>query len=108
MEGGVRLLAWAGFTLGGGLGPFTRSFGMGSDTLMEATLVTADGEVVTVPENDPPQSPKGRLVWALRGAGQGNLGVVKAQELSDRDGIVVAGRYQWFPKTGPLTKSSRP
>jgi len=94
-----------GFILGGGLGPFTRSFGMGSDTLMEATMVTADGEVVTVSENDSPQSPKGRLFWALRGAGQGSFGVVtemklKVQKLSNRDGTVVAGRYQWFPKDG--------
>lgn len=34
----------SGFILGGGLGPFTRSFGMGCDTVAEATVVTADGD----------------------------------------------------------------
>jgi FAD/FMN-containing dehydrogenase len=92
----------SGFILGGGLGPFTRSFGMGSDTLMEATVVTAGGEMVTVNENHSRNSEKGMLFWALRGAGGGNFGVLvsmklKVQQLQNRDGVVVAGRYQWFP-----------
>ncbi|KAE8449113.1 hypothetical protein EG329_008496 [Mollisiaceae sp. DMI_Dod_QoI] len=95
----------SGFILGSGLGPFTRSFGMGADTLAEATLVTADGSLVTVKESDPPGSDKGRLFWALCGAGGGNFGVVvqmklHVQKLSNRYGSVVAGRYQWFPKSG--------
>ena len=63
----------SGFILGGGLGPFTRSFGMGSDTLMEATIVTASGELVTMKETDDPKSEKGQLFWALCGAGSGSL-----------------------------------
>ncbi|KAF2807335.1 FAD-binding domain-containing protein [Mytilinidion resinicola] len=95
----------SGFILGAGLGPFTRSFGMGADTLAEATLVTANGSLITVTESDPPTSDKGRLFWALRGAGGGNFGVVvqmklHVQKLSNRHGMVVAGRYQWFPKSG--------
>ena len=95
----------SGFILGGGLGPFTRSFGMGADTLAEATLVTADGSLVTVKESDPPTSDKGRLFWALCGAGGGNFGVVvqmklRVQKLGNFNGTVVAGRYQWFPESG--------
>ncbi|KAK4096783.1 FAD-binding domain-containing protein [Parathielavia hyrcaniae] len=94
-----------GFLLGGGLSPFTRSFGMGSDSMVEATVVTRDGEVVTVGEADAPTSRNGRLFWALRGAGGGNFGVVvemklRVQKLEIRYGTVVAGRYQWFPKDG--------
>lgn len=93
----------SGFILGGGLGPFTRSFGMGSDNLQEATVITADGKLVTVKDTDAPSSDKGKLFWALRGAGGGNFGVMvqmkmKVQELQNKDGLVVAGRYQWFPK----------
>lgn len=100
----------SGFILGGGLGPFTRSFGMGSDTLMEATLVTADGRLVTVNETDDPKSDKGKLFWALRGAGGGNFGVVvrlklKVQQLKNRYGMVVAGRYMWPLKADPAGKS---
>lgn len=94
-----------GFILGGGLSPFTRSFGMGSDTLLEASVVTADGKLVTVSERDDPRSDKGRLFWALQGAGGGNFGVLvkmklKVHKLSSRSGMVVAGRYQWFPAGG--------
>ncbi|KAF4943260.1 hypothetical protein FSARC_14974 [Fusarium sarcochroum] len=92
----------SGFTLGGGLGPFTRSFGMGSDTLLEATLVTADNEneILTVKASDPKDSKKGKLFWALCGAGGGNFGVLvklkmKLQKL--HSDLVVAGRYLWSP-----------
>ncbi|KAK3936973.1 hypothetical protein QBC46DRAFT_393854 [Diplogelasinospora grovesii] len=93
----------SGFLLGGGLSPFTRSFGMGCDTVKEATIVTADGRIVTVSDSDPPTSDKGRLFWALRGAGHANFGVVvelklRVQKLSNRDGLVTAGRFTWFPK----------
>ncbi|OTB06053.1 hypothetical protein M426DRAFT_55800 [Hypoxylon sp. CI-4A] len=91
-----------GFILGAGLGPFTRSFGMGSDTLLEASIVTASGQLVTVKRSDARKSDKGRLFWALQGAGQANFGVVtqmklKVQRLKSKDGWVVAGRFQWFP-----------
>ncbi|KAK3949779.1 hypothetical protein QBC32DRAFT_30092 [Pseudoneurospora amorphoporcata] len=93
-----------GFLLGGGLGPFTRSFGMGCDTLKEITIVTADGNKVIVKDTDNPDLPKGKLFWALCGAGGGNFGVVVEfkmylQKLSNKDGSVVAGRYTWFPKS---------
>ncbi|KAM6478172.1 FAD-binding domain-containing protein [Trichoderma sp. SZMC 28011] len=94
----------SGFILGGGLGPFTRSFGMGCDTLTEATVVTATGDVVTVKNTDDPKSKEGELFWALQGGGGGNFGVLvqmklKVQELENAYGTVVAGRYQWFPKS---------
>ncbi|KXH62529.1 hypothetical protein CNYM01_01740 [Colletotrichum nymphaeae SA-01] len=92
-----------GFILGAGLSPFGRTFGMGSDTLLEATLVTAKGEVVEVKKTDDKNSDKGRLFWALQGAGQANFGVVtqmklKIQHLNSRNGWVVGGRFLWYPK----------
>ncbi|KAI3316581.1 Glucooligosaccharide oxidase [Xylariaceae sp. AK1471] len=91
-----------GFILGSGLGPFTRTFGMGSDTLLEATLVTANGQIVEVKRSDERNSDKGRLFWALQGAGQANFGVItqmklKVQHLNSKDGWVVGGRFLWFP-----------
>ncbi|KAK3934292.1 hypothetical protein QBC46DRAFT_428060 [Diplogelasinospora grovesii] len=78
----------SGLVLGVGLGPFTRKLGMGCDALTEATIVTADGELVTVKESDDKQLEKGKLFWALRGAGGGNFGVVvelkmKVQRVED-------------------------
>ncbi|KAI1158872.1 Glucooligosaccharide oxidase [Nemania serpens] len=91
-----------GFILGSGLGPFTRSFGMGSDTLLEATVVTASGRTVKVKRSDERNSDKGKLFWALQGAGQANFGVVtemklRVQHLKSKDGWVVGGRFQWYP-----------
>ncbi|KAF8217844.1 hypothetical protein K438DRAFT_1795742 [Mycena galopus ATCC 62051] len=90
-----------GFLLGGGLGPFSRSIGMGSDTVKEITIVTADAKLLTVKDTDSRSSNEGRLFWALRGAGGGNFGVVVEMKLAVKQlrapgGIVVAGRYQWF------------
>ncbi|KAJ3580121.1 hypothetical protein NPX13_g453 [Xylaria arbuscula] len=92
----------SGFILGGGIGPFSRSLGMGCDTVTQFTLVTADGKLVTVGENDDPLSAEGALFWALRGAGGGNFGVVvsmilRVLPLGGGEGVVTAGRYTWFP-----------
>jgi FAD/FMN-containing dehydrogenase len=91
-----------GFLLGGGLGPFSRSIGMGSDTVKEITILTADGKLLTVKDTDSRSSNEGRLFWALRGARRGrggNFGVVVEMKLAVKQlrapgGIVVAGRYQ--------------
>ncbi|KAN0067932.1 hypothetical protein V8E54_013860 [Elaphomyces granulatus] len=91
----------SGFVLAGGLSPFTRSFGMGCDTVKEFTIVIATGDEVTVSERDDPNSDKGKLFWALRGAGNGNFGVVVEMKLALKPlqtAFVVAGRYTWFPK----------
>ncbi len=91
----------SGFMLGGGLSPFTRSFGMGCDTVKEFTIVTAAGDEITVSERDGPSTEKGKLFWALRGAGGGNFGVVVEMKLALKplkSPVVVAGRYTWYPK----------
>lgn len=71
-EGTVGLV---GATLGGGFGLLTRAFGMASDNLLAAEVVVASGangaEAITVSEDD-----HADLLWALRGAGNGNFGVV--------------------------------
>jgi FAD/FMN-containing dehydrogenase len=61
----------AGLTMGGGIGPVTRSYGMTIDSLVAARVVTSrDGKAIVVDAANEPE-----LYWALRGGGGGNFGV---------------------------------
>ncbi|MFD4976742.1 FAD-binding oxidoreductase [Streptomyces sp. NPDC058424] len=71
-EGSVGL---SGATLGGGLGFLTRWLGMACDSLIGAEVLVAEGDecakVIKVDLNH-----NSDLLWVLRGAGNGNFGIV--------------------------------
>lgn len=68
--GSCPMVGVAGYALGGGEGSLTTRFGFGCDSMLAASLLTADGRRLRASENENPD-----LFWALRG-GDGNFGVV--------------------------------
>jgi FAD/FMN-containing dehydrogenase len=64
--GGVGI---GGLTLGGGYGFFARQYGLTCDSLSSATFVDGMGEIHQTKTGDD-------LMWALKGGGNGNFGVV--------------------------------
>ena len=69
--GGCTDVGVAGLVQGGGFGSFSKGFGTGGASLLEAEIVTADGEVRIVNANNDPD-----LFWAIRGGGGGTFGIV--------------------------------
>lgn len=69
-------VAMGGWIQGGGLGYASRKYGMGSDRLVSARVVLADGRTVRASATRDAD-----LFWALRGGGGGNFGIVTAYEV---------------------------
>jgi len=80
-----------GLTLGGGIGWLMRKHGLTVDNLVEAEVVTAEGDIIRPSANDHPD-----LFWALRGGG-GNFGVVSSFRftLHPLGPTVMAGPVFW-------------
>ncbi len=69
--GGCTTVGVAGLILGGGFGSFSKRYGTAAGSLLEAEVVTADGQVRITNACMNPD-----LFWALKGGGGGTFGVV--------------------------------
>jgi len=69
-----------GFMLGGGISSLSRSYGLGCDNIINMTVVTASGLIVTVGNHSTFQ-PHKDLFWAMCGGGGGNFGVVTSMHI---------------------------
>ncbi|MEU8648785.1 FAD-binding oxidoreductase [Streptomyces sp. NPDC048737] len=81
----------SGLVLGGGHGVVSRAYGLTCDSLTQATIVTADGRRLTADATHHKD-----LFWALRGAGNGNFGVVTELRFTTHPAPqAVTGRLSW-------------
>jgi hypothetical protein len=90
----------AGLTLGGGYGFFSRQYGLTCDSLLEATLVDGKGQIHYTKTGE-------ELMWALKGGGNGNFGIVtqfKFQTHEAPDGFT-RYRFKAFRLNKARTKS---
>ncbi|GGZ77798.1 FAD-binding oxidoreductase [Streptomyces bluensis] len=82
----------SGLTLGGGHGVVSRAYGLTCDSLTQATIVTADGKQLTANATDHQD-----LFWALRGAGNGNFGVVTELRFRTHPAPQAVSAYMTWP-----------
>jgi FAD/FMN-containing dehydrogenase len=78
--GGCTTVGVAGLIQSGGFGSFSKAYGMAAAALLEAEVVTADGEVRIANACSDPD-----LFWGLKGGGGGSLGVVTRLTLRTRE-----------------------
>ncbi|WP_291299549.1 FAD-binding protein [Desulfosporosinus sp. BICA1-9] len=62
-----------GISTGGGITVIQRTAGLISDNILAATIVDANGKILHVSETENPD-----LLWAIRGGGGGNFGIITA------------------------------
>jgi FAD/FMN-containing dehydrogenase len=78
--GGCTSVGVAGLVQSGGFGSFSKGFGTAAAGLLEAEIVTADGQVQIANACSNPD-----LFWALKGGGGGSWGVVTRVTLRTHD-----------------------
>lgn len=92
----------SGLTLGGGQGVTSRAYGLTCDSLTRATLITADGKQLVADAGTNKD-----LFWALRGAGNGNFGIVTELHFKTHPAPQGVTAYMTWPwsKAAALIKS---
>ena len=74
LQGSSSDVGIVGYTMGGGFGWLGRKHGFAADSVKEADVVTADGELIKVSAHE-----NADLFWGLKGGG-GNFGIVASLE----------------------------
>jgi hypothetical protein len=80
-----------GYTMGGGFAWLGRKYGFNADSVREADVVSADGELLKVSAYEHPD-----LFWGLKGGG-GNFGIVTSMEFALYPLTTVYGGNLFYP-----------
>jgi FAD/FMN-containing dehydrogenase len=88
----------AGLTLGGGHGLSSRKFGLTADSLLSLTMVDASGNTIQASDTTNPD-----LLWASKGGGGGNFGVVTEFEFQ----LSAVGNVQIFYLSWPPAQAAQ-
>ncbi len=94
--GGCTTVGVAGHIQSGGFGSFSKGFGTAAGNLLEAEVVTADGEIRIANARNNPD-----LFWALKGGGGGSFGVITRVTVRTHD---LPDHFGW--STGVIKASS--
>jgi FAD/FMN-containing dehydrogenase len=92
LSGFAGTVGVAGYLLGGGIGWLVRQYGAAAGSLRSAELVTADGRLLQVNDQNHPD-----LFWGIRGGG-GNFGVVTAFEFDLYPVKEIFGGFVAYPQ----------
>ncbi|HVF01112.1 MAG TPA: FAD-binding oxidoreductase [Rubrobacteraceae bacterium] len=76
LQGSSSDVGVVGYTMGGGFGWLGRKYGFAADSVKEADVVTADGELIKASAHE-----NADLFWGLKGGG-GNFGIVTSLEFA--------------------------
>jgi FAD/FMN-containing dehydrogenase len=74
--GGCQSVSIGGLTQGGGWGSHIRKYGLTCDSLLDVEMVLPDGTILNTSNSALSPADKKEILWALRGGGGGNFGVV--------------------------------
>lgn len=89
-SGYCNTVGYTGWATGGGYGVLAGAYGLGVDQILGATLVDATGHMIDT-DDDPD------LLWAIRGAGTGNFGIVVSLRVRVYDCPPFLGGLLLFP-----------
>jgi FAD/FMN-containing dehydrogenase len=78
-----------GISTGGGITAIQRSVGVISDNILEATIVDAKGDILHLSKNKFQD-----LLWAVRGGGGGNFGIITSYKLRIRQAPSKVGIFR--------------
>lgn len=91
LQGSTSHVGVVGYTMGGGFGWLGRRYGFAADSIKEADVVTADGDLIKVSAHD-----NADLFWGLKGGG-GNFGIVVSLEFTLYPITEVFGGNLFYP-----------